>query len=338
MPMLQKLLDLNCTLIDYERMVNEKNQRLIYFSYHAGVAGIIDTLWAYGKRLQQEGIDSPFSILRQAYDYADQRAAEQDFMQLADVIRKNGLPEQIRPLVIGITGYGNVSKGVQHLLDLLPVKRVDPAEIPHIAEDGQTKKNTIYLTIFKEQDMVKTIKDNEPFNLQDYYQNPERYQSDFARYLPHMSILVNASFWDTPYPRHVTKDSLKVLFNQKKQPSLRVIGDISCDIEGGVECTLKSTDPGNPVYVYQPDSGLINDGISSEGIVVMAVDNLPSELPKDASVYFSSVFKEYIAPLAKANFRKDFDSLNLPYPLKKAVIVYRGQLAEEYKYLEAYLK
>jgi alpha-aminoadipic semialdehyde synthase len=338
MPMLQRLLDLNCTLIDYERMVNEQNQRLIYFSYHAGVAGIIDTLWAFGKRLQEERIDSPFGLLKQAYHYTDQADAEKDFKKLAALIKKDGLPGPIKPLVIGITGYGNVSRGVQHLLDLLPVKYVQPEEICQSGDRDPNQEHTIYLTIFKEQDMVRPISENDTFRLQDYYENPEKYQADFDRYLPHLSILVNASFWDTPYPRHVSKEALRNLFSQNKPVSLRVIGDISCDIEGGIECTVKATDPGNPVYVYQPQTGRIKDGTGAEGILIMAVDNLPSELPKDASVYFSSVFKDYIAPLSEADFKQDFDSLNLPYALKKAVIVHQGQLTEEYRYLEEYLK
>ena len=117
MPMLQKLLDLECSLVDYERMVNEKNQRLIYFSFHAGVAGTIETFWAYGQRLAWEKISSPFSSVRQTLTYADQDEAEAAFSVLGEKIKRVGLPPAISPLVVGITGYGNVSRGAQHMLE-----------------------------------------------------------------------------------------------------------------------------------------------------------------------------------------------------------------------------
>ncbi|MCK4754394.1 MAG: hypothetical protein KAS58_04120, partial [Calditrichia bacterium] len=133
------------------------------------------------------------------------------------------------------------------------------------------------------------------------------------------------------------KDNLKKLFSGTGKPSLRVIGDISCDVDGGIECTVKATDPGNPVYVYEPENDAILDGVTGNGPVIMAVDNLPSELPKDASVYFSSVLREYIPALVAADFSVGFDDLNLPYALKKAVIVFKGELTREYTYLKKYL-
>lgn len=337
MEMLQRLLDLGCTLIDYERMVNEKNQRVIFFSYHAGVAGIIDTFWSYGQRLNWEGIDSPFNMIKQSYHYADQTEAEEDFKRLAEQIKTNGLPEEIIPLVIGITGYGNVARGVQDMLKHLPISEVEPAEVQKIGENHHDHRHTVYTTVFKEEDMVKPLSDNDSFNLQDYYDHPEKYQTDFEKYLPHLSILVNASYWDVPYPRHVTNNSLKKLYSGVEKPSLRVIGDISCDIEGGIECTLKATDPGNPVFVYDPEKNEIFDGIEGNGPVIMSVDNLPSELPKDASIYFSLVLREYISPLLSADFNQDFTDLQLPDTLKKAVITHKGRLTPDYEYLNEYL-
>lgn len=337
MPMLQKLMDLKCTLIDYERMVNEKDQRLIYFSYHAGVAGIIDTLWSFGQRLEREGIRSPFSLIKQSLNYADQSEAETEFKELGDQIRTEGLTEKITPLVVGITGYGNVSRGVQHMLDFLPIKEVHPDQIHEIEKKSVTSSNTVYKVVFEEKDMVKSVSGSTTFDLQEYYNYPERYKTKFELYLKYISILVNASFWDTPYPRHLTKDNLKKLFSGTGKPSLRVIGDISCDVDGGIECTVKTTDPGNPVYVYEPENDTILDGVTGNGPVIMAVDNLPSELPKDASVYFSSVLREYIPALVTADFSVGFDDLDLPYALKKAVIVFKGELTSEYTYLKNYL-
>jgi alpha-aminoadipic semialdehyde synthase len=116
-----------------------------------------------------------------------------------------------------------------------------------------------------------------------------------------------------------------------------VIGDISCDVDGGIECTVKATDPGNPVFVYVPEDDSIRDGVKGKGPVIMSVDNLPSELPKDASIYFSSVLREFIPALVRADFSVDFDDLDLPYALKKAIIVYKGEFTSDYLYLNEYL-
>jgi alpha-aminoadipic semialdehyde synthase len=337
MPMLQRLLDLNCTLIDYERMVNDKNQRLIYFSYHAGVAGMINTFWSFGKRLEWESIPSPFSSIKQTIDYADQIDAEKDFKKLGDQIRSKGIPQAITPLVIGITGYGNVSRGAQHMLDFLPVQEIQPEEMKLIKASDTESTKTVYKVVFKEKDMVAPLSNGTPFDLQDYYNHPEKYRANFEQYLPFMSLLVNASFWDAPYPRHVTNDSLKKISSGNAENTLRVIGDISCDVEGGIECTVKTTDPGNPVFVYEPDKDDIKDGVAGKGPVIMAVDNLPSELPKDASIYFSSVLRELIPAFVKADFRVEYDQMDLPDSLKKAVIVHKGQLTADYKYLLKYL-
>ena len=337
MPMLKKILDLKCTLLDYERMVDEKNQRLIYFSYHAGVAGTIDSFWAYGQRLVREQISSPFMNINQTFRYQDQAAAESAFADLGKQINKNGLPGSIRPLVIGITGYGNVSRGVQHMLSFLPLEKIKPDDLTDFHRRHASIDDRIVQVIFREEDMFKRLETEQPFNLQEYYRNPEKYRADFERYLPELDILINASFWDSAYPRHVTKDALRRLFTSGQRPRLRVIGDISCDVQGGIECTVRVTDPGNPVYVYQPSTDSIRDGVAGEGPVIMAVDNLPSELPKDASLYFSSVLKTIVPDLLAVDWRVSFDDLRLPEALKKAVIVHQGRLTDDYRYLADYL-
>ena len=337
MPMLQKLLDLKCTLLDYERMIDEKNQRLIYFSYHAGIAGMIESLWAYGQRLAWERIPSPFEAIKQCYMYEDQAAAEIAFAALGEEIKK-GLPAAISPLVIGITGYGNVSRGAQHMLALLPIEKIEPSDLSGLHQQQARKNDRIFQVVFKEKDMFVPVSSDNAFDLQDYYKNPQKYRAGFERYLPELDILINASFWDPHYPKHVSREGLKSLFSSADKPCLRVIGDISCDVNGGIECTSHVTDPGNPVYVYQPAGDEIREGVAGHGPVIMAVDNLPSELPKDASVYFSSILKTLVPDLLKADWQCPFDGLDLPFALKQAVIVYQGQLSADYRYLEDFIE
>ncbi len=335
MEMLQKILDLNCTLIDYEKIMNDQGQRLIYFSLHAGLAGVVETLWTYGQILKMKGIDNPFEHIQQTYRYHDLEEIKAAFMQIAGHIRMKGLPPEICPLIIGITGYGNVARGVHELLGILPCESVDPAALSKVKENSD--RNSIYTTVFKEQDMVEPVSKHVEFDLQDYYDHPEKYMSKFARYLPDLTILLNATYWDTPYPRHVAKTDLQNLYSKHENLKLAVIGDISCDINGGVEITYKATDPGNPVFTYHPATDRYTDGIGNDGIVVMSVDNLPSELPKDASDYFSGILKTLIPDLVKADFTQNFEMLNLPSTLKDAIIVYKGELAPGYTYLQDFL-
>ena len=151
-------------------------------------------------------------------------------------------------------------------------------------------------------------------------------------------MLVNCVYWEAKYPRLVTKADLKQLYGGAEPPRLRVIGDISCDIEGAVEGTIKCTEPGEPVFVYDPFEDRAIDGVEGRGPVVLAVDILPSELPRDASVYFSSVLMKYIPAIVQADYSVPFEELNLPLEIKRAVIVYQGELTPDYRYLEQYLQ
>jgi Alanine dehydrogenase/PNT, N-terminal domain/Alanine dehydrogenase/PNT, C-terminal domain len=337
MPMLHQIIKLKDTLIDYEKMIDEKGQRLIYFSYHAGLAGVIDTLWAVGQKLAREGIVSPLAEIKHSLKYTNLDNAIASFQEVGEKIKKSGLPAAISPFIIGITGYGNVSRGVQHLLDFLPVVQITPAELANVRKSANPEKNKILKVIFREEDMVESKNPAQKFDLQDYYQHPEKYQSRFDQHAAQLSVLINTSFWNRQYPRHVTKKFIRELYSAEQKPALRVIGDISCDVEGGIECTLKTTTPGNPVFIYLPDRDEAREGFAGHGPLIMAVDNLPCELPAESSTYFSSILSKLIPDLVNADYGRDFAALNLPPSLKKAVVVYKGELTPDYQYLRQYL-
>ncbi|MCG3206777.1 MAG: hypothetical protein FOGNACKC_00376 [Anaerolineae bacterium] len=338
MPLLQKLLDLNCQLIDYERIVDEHNRRLIFFGRHAGLAGMIDTLHTLGQRLAAEGIDTPFNDIKLTYQYGDLATAQQAIRQAGRRIAEEGLPLQLTPLVVGVAGYGNVSRGAQEILDLLPTQTISPTELPALADEGQAKRNVIYKVIFKEIDTVEPLAEGQPFDLPEFFQHPERYRSQFEQYLPHLSVLVNCIYWDTPYPRLLTKDKARQMYTAGPAPKLRVIGDISCDIEGGIEVTVKATHLDAPAFVWDPATDTAVDGVDGVGPVVMAVDNLPCELPIEASTSFGDGLLPLIPALAATDFSADFDSVALPPALKRATIVYHGQLTPDYAYLAEFLR
>ena len=335
MPMLQRLLDLGCTLIDYEKVTDDAGRRLIFFGWHAGVAGALETLRALGQRLAEQGIVNPFTALRRAYDYHDIAEARQDVAAVAETIRRHGLPAALTPLVIGVAGYGNVARGVWEILDLLPIQQVAPDDLPDLAVQNCSDR-LIYVATFREEHMAAPLDPAAAFDLPEYYAHPERYRAAFEPYLPHLDVLVNAIYWEPRYPRLVTREYLRTAW-QAGALRVRVIGDISCDIDGAIECTVKSTEPGAPDFVYHPVTGAAVDGAAGEGVLVMAVDILPAELPRDASEYFARVLLPYVPALAAADYSVPFEQLILPPEIKRAVIVHRGALTPAYAYLQHYL-
>ena len=336
MPMLKKIITGGSTLIEYEKIADDQQRRLIYFGNYAGDAGAIDILWLMGQYWQHRGISTPFSQCKQALNYASVNEARRHLTEIGALIKNYGLPDEITPLVIGILGYGNVSKGAQQIFDCLPVERINPENLPLLVKNRQGNSNTVYLTIFKEEHLVKN-KIDKPFQLQDYYQHPENYLSQFDRYLPFITILVNAVYWDSRYPCFVTWDGLKKLFESQKQPKLNGIADITCDIGGSIECNVKSTDSGMPAYLCDPLTRTVVDGFQGSGIVLLAVDNLPAELARDASIFFSRSLKPIVPNILNADFSAPLAESGLAPEVQKAVIVNQGKLTPSYEYLNQHI-
>jgi len=334
MPMLKKMMELGCNLIDYEKITDEKGRRLVFFGRYAGIAGMIDTLWAFGQRLKLKGISTPLENVKQTIHYESLSDIKKHLTEIGEKISDQGLPESISPLIVGFAGYGNVSRGAQEILDILPVEEISPGELSSTSSNYST--NVVYKVVFKEEDLVEKINNpSENFELKDYYEHPEKYKSAFEQYIPHLSILMNCIYWDARYPRLITREFIKKKFYRDFK--LQIIGDISVDIEGAIELTKKVTTPDNPVFVYNPKTEDITDGYTGEGIVVMAVDNLPCELPRESSTSFSETLMRFIPDIVKADFSVDFEDLNLPSEIKKAVILHHGKLTPDYEYINKFL-
>lgn len=336
MPMLRRMMELKCNLIEYERIVDEQNKRLIFFGKYAGLAGMINSLWSLGQRLRYYGIETPFVKIKQAHRYHSLAEAKEVISEVGQEIAENGLPEILRPVTFGFTGYGNVSIGAQEIANLLPVKEISPAKLLALKDRDHLPKNLIHKVVFKEEDLSAPNDPVQEFELHDYYAHPEKYHSRFEKYIPHLTMLINGMYWDDRYPRIVTKDYLETLYTAGT-PKLTVIGDITCDPDGSIECTHKGTMIEDPVFVYNPFTRKPTYGFDGDGILVMAVDILPSELPRDSSMAFADALMPYIKPIAVADFDQHFDDVDLPRALKKALILHKGELTPEYKYIEKYL-
>ncbi len=331
MPMLRRLLEQQATLIDYERIVDDQGRRLVFFSRQAGQAGLIDTLHLLGQRLALEGLSTPFEAVRMAYEYGDVATTRAAFAAVAERLAAGELPAALTPLTVGFAGYGNVSQGAQDVFDTLPHVEVTP-EALLAGELPADPARPLVKVVFREEHMVAR-RDGGAFALQDYYTHPEGYTGTFARYLPRLHVLLNGIYWEARYPRLVTQDDLAALWAGDATPALRVIGDVSCDIEGSVQCTRKVTMPDAPSYVCDPDTGEITMGIEGRGPVIMAVDNLPAELAGESSVHFSKSLLPFVAPIAKAPRDVPFERYAVPAPIRPAVIAYNGELTPEYRYI-----
>ncbi|MCU0660757.1 MAG: hypothetical protein MUC50_00340 [Myxococcota bacterium] len=338
MAMLRALVERRCTLIDYEKVCDDQGRRLIFFGRHAGLAGMIDTLWAVGKRLEAFGIDNPFSELRQTMCYADLDEARVAVSQVGEKISRLGLPLRLAPFVVGFAGYGNVSRGAQEIFDLLPSVEVEPQDLCEFAAKTPCMTKWLGKVVFEERHMVQPSEDGRAFTLGEYFAHPQRYRGAFAQYLPHLSILVNAIYWTPDYPRLATREDFAALSVGQSQPKLVAVGDISCDIDGALACTVKDCEPGDPVFVYDPATGQGTSGFDGPGIAVMAVGNLPTELPKEASESFSAALLPFIPALHKVDLRSPFELAVLPDEIRRATVLWNGDFTPDFKYMSEYLR
>ncbi len=333
MPMLKKMMNLKCNLIDYEKITDDNNRRLVFFGIYAGIAGMIDTLWGLGKRLKSKKVKTAFSEIKKTIEYSNLEDAKNHIRYIGSKIREEGFLEKISPVIIGFAGYGHVSSGAQEILDILPVEEISPGQLETIHD--HYSKNLVYKVVFKEKDLVEPISSKKTFNLQEYYDNPNLYKSIFNSYLKRLTVIMNCIYWDERYPRLITKDFLKENYADIKK--LQIVGDISVDINGAIEFTEKTTNPSSPVFVYNPIKDDISDGFKGEGIAVMSVDNLPCELPRESSIAFSNALFSYIPKIVKSDYSTSFQELDLPSEIKRAVILHHGKLTSDYQYINKFL-
>ncbi len=330
MKMLGLLLDLGATLMDHEKVTDESGKRLVLFGYHAGLAGMIDSLWSLGKRYASQGIATPFDEVKQAYQYSSLTDAEEHLQQIGEKLRTvRETMASLGPIVVGLAGYGNVSRGAQHIMNQLGPETITPEALT----TADLTPGGLYMVVFKEEHMA-TRTDGSPFELQTYFDKLELFKPIFRPYLDQVTALVNCIYWEDRYPRLVTRDDLKELYAEGPAPRLQVLGDISCDIDGSIEATVKATQPDEPCFVYDPFTGETVDGVEGRGPVVMSVDNLPCELPREATETFGTALTQFVKGMASADYSTDFTSLELPAPIKRAVITHKGELTPDFGYLE----
>ncbi|MCB2198290.1 hypothetical protein KQI63_02735 [bacterium] len=338
MGLLAEVLHKQITLIDYEKVTDDQGRRLIAFSTQAGQAGMINSLWSLGQRWLAQGIETPLANLKQACDYTSGlEGPRKDIREAAEAIRENGLPESVAPIVVACTGIGRVSSGAQDILDDAKPVELNPADLLDPEVMNGLKRNNIYKVVLDMEHFLLHEEDDKKFDFTEYLAHPERYRSRFTDYLPSITVLVNGIYWEERFPRLVTKQDVKQLFKDAPTPRLTVIGDVTCDPEGSIECTLTPTLPDKPVFVYRPETEDMVYGFEGDGLLMMTVDILPTEIPITSSEEFGAMLKPFLPALAFADYSTSFDELELPPEFKRAVIAHKGELTPDYRYLQEFL-
>ncbi|MDZ7877203.1 MAG: NAD(P)-dependent oxidoreductase [Saprospiraceae bacterium] len=304
--LLQAVLEKKITLIDYEVLTDDYNQRLMAFGKFAGMVGAHNGILGYG--LRTGAFDLP--RMRDLESYADARK----------VYKQTSFP----PLSIVVSGGGRVSKGAMEVLLDMGFKKVAPTDF--LVEQFDTP----VFTQIHPLDYVAR-KDGEPFEKPDFYRNPTEFRSTFAKFYRRTDVFINCIFFDRRAPMFFTAE-------QMKQPDFRIkmIADVSCDMMpySSLPSTIKSTTIDQPFFGFDVFKNAEADNpFAGNAVTMMTIDNLPNELPRDASEYFGEQFIINILPELQAILRGEPSKI-----IERAMITQKGRLTNKYRYLEDYVQ
>ncbi|MGB5507562.1 NAD(P)-dependent oxidoreductase [Robiginitalea sp.] len=297
--LLRAILNKNIEFYDHEVITNPSGNRLVAFGRYAGIVGAYNGLRAFG--LKTSSYDLP-----KAGTLSDQEA-------LIDELRKLELP----PIKVLLTGRGRVGSGAQEILDGMGMQKVT-------VQDYLSKQfpHPVYCQI--DASFYNKRKDGTRGSKEDFIAHPERYESNFFRFAKVTDLYLAGHFYGDGAPYLITRDDAR-----HPDFKIRVIADISCDIDGPVAPTIRASTIADPIYGYNPHTERETHFLESEAIAVMAVDNLPAELPRDASEGFGAAFVKSVIP---AFFNGDKDGI-----LERARMTRQGKLTPRYAYLQDYV-
>jgi alanine dehydrogenase len=298
--LLQTILQKKIRLIDWETLTDNNGHRVIAFGRWAGIVGAHNAMMTWLQRIGNNN-------LKPLYLSKNLKEASRDY-------------DDIKPgnIKIVLSGTGRVSSGCVEVLDMMNIRNVTPDEFLHetFEEPVYTQLNNSHL-YYRSGDKV--------FDNMDYHAHAEEYKSKFLPFTKVSDVFINGIYWDKRIPPFFTKEDMKdPLF------TIKTIADITCDIapEASVPCTIRASTILAPVYGYHPQKERECDAFQPYSIDMMAVDNLPNELPRDASKNFGELFMEKIIPA----LLKDEDEM-----IERATIAKEGQLTEHFTYLSDYI-
>ena len=296
---LQAILEKNIDLYDHETIVDENNNRLIGFGRYAGNVGVYNGFRTFGIKYDLFQLPKAETLNGKA--------------ALIEKLKRLVLP----PIKIVLTGSGKAGSGAKEILDAMKMKQVSPSDFLSKNYDGP-----VYTQI-EVNDYYKRI-DGSAFVKTDFYNNPTDFTSDFEKFSQSADVFIAAHFYGNNAPYILTNDMLKSAKNK-----IKVVADISCDVGGPIASTIKASTIADPIFGYLPSESKEVDMFHPGSIAVMSIDNLPCELPKDASEGFGEMFLTHVVP---AFFNNDKDGI-----LKRAQITSNGKLTERFSYLQDFV-
>lgn len=299
--LLQSILEKNIRLIDYEVMTKPNGSRVIGFGRYAGIVGCYNGFLAWGKKYNSYE-------LKPAHKCFDRAEMEQQFSKI-------NLPSNFKTF---ITGNGRVAGGAQEVFDKIGITKVS-------VDDYLTQEfhEPVYCQA-KVQDYNK-LPSGEAFENSTFYNEPEKFESDFMKFAKVSDMYISCHFWDHRAPKIFTREDAK-----KDDFKIKLVADISCDIDSAIASTLRPSTIADPLYGYNPNGESEGDFMHPDNIGVMAVDNLPCELPRDASEDFGKEMLNHVLP---ALLNQDNEGI-----IERATETnLEGKLTKEFKYLESWL-
>lgn len=298
--LLQAILENNIELFDHETIVDKNNRRLIGFGYYAGLVGAYNGFRALGIR------DKVFDLPKVEHLH--------DLEEVKTELDKISIPK----IKIILSGTGKVTNGAKEIIDHLKIREISTEEYL-----SQNFDEAVYCLI--EVADYNKRKDGGPFDKQDFYKNPSLYESDFLKFAKVSDMFITGHFYGNGAPYLFTREDAK-----RSDFRINLVADVTCDVDGPVACTLRPSTIANPFYGYDPETESETSFDASGAITVMAVDNLPCELPNDSSLGFGDTFLNSVMP---AFFNGDEDGI-----LKRAQITTsEGELTPRFKYLQNYV-
>uniref|UniRef100_A0AAQ5YTX3 Saccharopine dehydrogenase (NAD(+), L-glutamate-forming) n=1 Tax=Amphiprion ocellaris TaxID=80972 RepID=A0AAQ5YTX3_AMPOC len=336
MGLLEDLLKKEVRLIDYEKMVDANGYRIVAFGQWAGVAGMINILHGLGLRFLALGHHTPFMHIGMAHNYRNVSQAIQAVRDCGYEISMGLMPKSIGPVTFCFTGTGNVSKGAQDIINELPVEYVEPHELRDVSETGDMTK--VYATVLSRHHHLVRKSDG-IYDPMEYENHPELYTSHFRTSVaPYTTCLINGIYWDPQTPRLLRRLDAQKLMRPPKTSfgdnegspqlphKLLAICDISADTGGSIDFMNECTTIDKPFCMYDADQHIDHDSVEGNGILMCSIDNLPAQLPIEATEYFGDRLFPYIWEMVRC--------LVFIYLSFKAVITSNGVLTPKFEYIE----
>uniref|UniRef100_A0A665TPW0 Aminoadipate-semialdehyde synthase n=1 Tax=Echeneis naucrates TaxID=173247 RepID=A0A665TPW0_ECHNA len=344
MALLDDLLKKEVRLIDYEKMVDANGYRIVAFGQWAGVAGMINILHGLGLRFLALGHHTPFMHIGMAHNYRNVSQAIQAVRDCGYEISMGLMPKSIGPVTFCFTGTGNVSKGAQDIINELPVEYVEPHELKEVSESGEMTK--VYATVLSRHHHLMRKSDG-VYDPMEYEIHPELYTSNFRTSVaPYTTCLINGIYWDPHTPRLLRRlDAQRLMRPSKTQLAdsagspqlphkLLAICDISADTGGSIEFMNECTTIDKPFCMYDADQHVDHDSVEGNGILMCSIDNLPAQLPIEATEYFGDRLFPYIWEMLASDATRPLEEEDFTPQVRDAVITSNGVLTPKFEYIE----